>query len=353
MTQTQKRETWLDVLRILSAFLVIVNHTNSRVFQGSDPAQAQWWLSMAWYYLCKMAVPLFVMISGACLLGKQDSWKRALQRAGRALAALVVFSYLYFLHDCWVNFGLWPRALRLDLVLSDIWQQQVADSFWYLYFYIGLMLMLPLLQRMAHGMQKRDYLWLMGLCLLVDGVFPLAAHYAPQTALPVYLQTPLLTGYLGLFFAGHFIRSQLDVTPRLRRGAVLGLVVCVGLSLCLTYGEFFRVEAGEPYWFMDDRLHPSLFTCLSSLCLMILLKDVGQQASVKAQKLLCNLGCCSFGIYLLQEWVIQQTAERLYQPLCQALSPFPAVLVWEGVVFLVCLAAAWVMRRIPGLKRLV
>lgn len=353
MTQTRKRETWLDILRILAAFLVIVNHTNSRVFQGSTPAQAQWWLSMVWYYLCKMAVPLFVMVSGACLLGKQDRWKRALQRAGRGLAALVVFSYLYFLHDCWVNYGLWPRALRLDLVLSDIWQQQVADSFWYLYFYIGLMLMLPLLQHMAHGMQKRDFLWLMGLCLLVDGLLPLIAHYVPDVSLPSHLQTPLLTSYVGLFLAGHYIRSQLGVTPRLRRGAALGLVVCVGLSLWLTYLEFFRVESGKSYWFMDDRLHPSLFTCLSSLWLMILLKGAGQTASPRANRIFCELGCCSFGVYLLQEWVILQTEERLYQPLCQTLAAFPAVLVWEGIVFLVCLAAAWVMRRIPGLKRIV
>lgn len=353
MSQSQKRETWLDVLRILSAFLVIVNHTNSRVFQGSDPAQAKWWLSVLWYYVSKTAVPLFVMISGACLLNRQESWKRALQRAGRALAALVVFSYVYFLHDCWVNFGLWPRALRLDLVLSNIWRQQVPDSFWYLYFYIGLMLMLPLLQRMAHGMQKRDYLWLLGLCLLVDGLLPLIAHYVPDAGLPGYLQTPLLTGYVGLFFAGHFIRSQLCLSPRLRRGAALGLMVSLALSLGLTVLEFFRVEPGARYWFMDDRLHPSLFTCLSSLCLMVLLKGAGQTASPKTGKLFCQLGCCSFGIYLTQEWVILQTADRLYQPLCQAVSPFPAVLVWEGIVFLVCLAAAWIMRRIPGLKRIV
>ena len=79
----KKRESWLDALRITSAFLVIVNHTNSDVFQASSPEYATWWLSVAWYYLCKIAVPVFVMVSGAVLLPRQDSLRKCLGRFGR------------------------------------------------------------------------------------------------------------------------------------------------------------------------------------------------------------------------------------------------------------------------------
>ena len=48
----KKREVWLDVLRILAAFLVIVNHTNSDVFQSVTPESGTWWLSILWYALC-------------------------------------------------------------------------------------------------------------------------------------------------------------------------------------------------------------------------------------------------------------------------------------------------------------
>ena len=60
----KKREVWLDVLRVLAAFLVIVNHTNSDVFQSVTPQNGTWWLSILWYALCKIAVPVFVMVSG-------------------------------------------------------------------------------------------------------------------------------------------------------------------------------------------------------------------------------------------------------------------------------------------------
>ena len=146
---TRKRLRFLDILRVICACLVVVNHTNSTLFQSTDPSCADWWLSVVWYYVSKAAVPVFVMISGACLLGRRDGAKKALKRAGRMALVLLLFGWLYFAHDAWVNWGLWPRVLRLDLVVSQLWNLQLADSFWYLWLYMGLMLALPLLQTLA------------------------------------------------------------------------------------------------------------------------------------------------------------------------------------------------------------
>ena len=136
-----RREGWLDALRVLAAFGVIVNHTNSKVFQALTPQDAQWWLSVGWYYVSKMAVPLFVMVSGACLLPRRDSPRRVLGRMARILGALLLFSYAYYLYDAWVYWGLWPRMADLGTFLSLVWTQQITDSFWYLTFYLALLAM--------------------------------------------------------------------------------------------------------------------------------------------------------------------------------------------------------------------
>ena len=176
---TARREGWLDALRVLAAFGVIVNHTNSKVFQALTPQDAQWWLSVGWYYVSKMAVPLFVMVSGACLLPRRDSPRKVLGRMARILAALLLFSYAYYLYDAWVYWGLWPRMADLGTFLSLVWTQQITDSFWYLTFYLGLMVMLPFLQRLASALSGRGIAALAGICLLWDGLWPLAAHYVP------------------------------------------------------------------------------------------------------------------------------------------------------------------------------
>ena len=343
----KKRESWLDALRILSAFLVIVNHTNSSVFQASSPEHATWWLSVAWYYLCKIAVPVFVMVSGAVLLPRQDSIRKCLGRFGRILAALLVFSYGYFLYDAWVYWGLWPRMLHFGAFFERVWTQQITDGFWYLYFYMGLMLMLPFFQRMAASMKEKEMACLIGLCFGLGAIWPLAAHYVPALALPEHFSAPMFTGYIGLFFAGHWIRSRFAPAKKSMGYAAAALAVSVVISVVLTRVEFDRVP-GEKYWFMDNRLQPSIFTIIAAVSAMMLAKGL-----VKDHRLWTELGGCAFGIYLVQDWLIAQTETRLFEPLSSVLPAFPAVLVWEVIVFVIALAAAWIMRRIPVLKRIV
>ena len=347
MTQ-RKRELWLDALRIAAAFGVIVNHTNSRVFQAASPQEATWWLSIVWYYLSKLAVPVFVVVSGACLLPGQDSIRTSLRRFGRILGALLVFSYGYYLYDAWVNWGLFPRMFNLSAFIELVWTQQITDGFWYLYFYMGLMLMLPLLQRMNQTLEPVHKGYLIGLCVLLDCVWPLAAHYVPKLALPGYFDAPLFTSYLGLFFFGGWLRSA-RISRKSMFSCAIILAVSLAASVLLTRIEFDRVAPGAKYWFMDERTQPSLFTTAGAAALAVLAKGglQGLRHPVWAQ-----LGGCAFGIYLVQDFLIAQTKNRVFEPMCSVIPAFPAALLWEAGVFAVALAAAWIMRRIPVLKKI-
>ena len=349
----KKREVWLDALRIVSAFLVIVNHTNSDVFQSLTPASGAWWLSILWYALCKVAVPVFVMISGACLLGRQDSYRRALARLGRTVGALLAFSYLYFLHDAWLYYGLWPRALRLDVFFHLVWTQQIADSFWYLYFYAGLMLALPLLQRLSCAMRDRDAWYLVGICLGLGSAWPLLSAFAPGLALPESFIVPQAAALLGLFFAGWQLRK------RSRPLYVMPPLLCLGgsvfVSALLLHHSYVLTPEGGKYWaFLDDRLNPSLLTVAAAVSLFQLLRCLMDRPhSPRAQRVWSELGACAFGVYLWQEWVIAQTEFRLFEPLRDQLPVLVALVIWEAAVFVLALAAAWIARRTPLLRRLV
>ena len=158
----------------------------------------------------------------------------------------------------------------------------------------------------------------------------------------------MFSGYLGLFYAGSWLRT-LQVQRRHMPAAAITLVLSLALSVALTRLEYARVLPGEKYWFMDDRMLPSLPTVTAAISAGVLAKGVFTQSS----PLLTELGGCAFGIYLVQDWIIAQSQTRLFKPLCNALSPLPAVLLWEAAVLIIALAAAWVMRRIPLLKKLV
>ncbi|MEG0048589.1 MAG: acyltransferase [Clostridia bacterium] len=349
----KQRSPYLDLLRIMAVALVIVNHTNSRVFRACTPAQATWFVSVLWYYISKIAVPLFVMVSGACLLPKVDGYRKVGWRALRVLLTLLVFSYGYYLFDAWVYYGLWPRAVDFASFFSLVWTQQITNSYWYLYFYLGMMIMLPLMQRMAKSMNKRDLCYLIGLAFGLDALWPLLVHYVPALALPSYFQTPMLTAYVGLFFAGHMVHQHFKSSKKSAWLCALVLVASVGTSVLLTYAEFNRVAVGENYLFMDDRMQPSILTLLAAVAAMGLCKQLMERRhSEKASRALAQLGGCAFGVYLVQDFVIAQSKTRLFMPLCGIMPSFAAALVWEAFVLAAALLMAWVLRKIPGLRKL-
>lgn len=344
----KKRETWLDVLRILSAFLVIVNHTNSDVFRSVTPQNGTWWVSVLWYALSKVAVPMFVMVSGACLLGREDSWSKCFGRFVRMVAVLVAFSFLYYGFECWQS----GQAIRADVLARRIWKQDITDSFWYLYFYAGLMLMLPMLQRLSCAMRGRDTAYLVILCLGFGAFAPLLAYLKPAFKLPTHFDVPLFSTYIGLCFAGWWIRKSAVPRRSAQLLCVAAVIACMAASVALLRRGY---TPDVNYWyFMDDRMHPGFLIAIAAIALTILCKGLfSSVANPRIVRLLGRLGGCAFGIYLLQDWLIAETELRIFLPLCNVLPAFPAVVVWELAVFVMALAITWVIRLIPGVKKLI
>ena len=343
----KKREIWLDVLRILAAFLVIVNHTNSDVFRSVTPANGTWWLSILWYALSKMAVPLFVMVSGACLLGREDSWRKCMGRFARIVIVLILFSFLYYGFECWQA----GQRIRLDILGRRLWKQEITDSFWYLYFYAGLMLMLPLLQRLSCAMRGRDIAYLTVMCLAFGSLWPLLTHLNPALALPSYLDMPLFSTYIGLFFAGWWIRRSAAAGRGRRLLCFLVMLVSMAASVYLLHRQY---APDTKYWrFMDDRMQPGFLIVTAAIALAILCKGLFSGVCPRTARLLTGLGSCAFGVYLLQDWLIAQTQLRVFLPLCSLMPAFFAAVVWEILIFLAALTITWVLRLIPGMKKLI
>lgn len=351
MREAKPRYAYLDFIRIAAVFLVIVNHTNSDVFEAAVPADITWWASIVWYYFSKIGVPLFVMISGACLLPKVDTYKSAFKRFARIGIVLVLFSYPYFLADVLQSYGGVKDALNFPGFIKSIWQAPITDSFWYLYFYLGLMLMLPWLQRLVNTMEKRDLKYFILLSLLFGAVWPLITHYVPKLSLSGYFDMPLFAIYLGIFFLGHYIHTYMDMLNKPIGIAVI--VVSLAASTLLTYGEYLTVNGVGKYWFMDERTAPSIFIVLCAAAVMLLVKGVLQTPSEQTKHRLQTLGGCAFGIYLIQDYLIERTRYTVFTLLSQTINPLVVALGWEIAVFAAALLVIWLARKIPGVKKLI
>ena len=350
----KERQIHLDIVKILSCFLVIVNHTNSRIFRPIEPS-ITWFASLTYFFVSKPAVPLFLMCSGAVLLGREDSYHRWLSRLFRMIATLFIFSFLYYFS--------FQKKEPLSLIaitrffLMTI-SRHATTAYWYLYLYTAILLMLPFLQKMVKNFKKEDFRWFIAIFVVMMGCFPILFHYLNFFLVPAVMEKGVMfnvnfTGsifsiYIGLFVAGYYFNgAQVK-----RKFFVIALAIYFGLlivQVLLTYGEYIINPAS--YLFFDGRTLATI--TLSSFALFYIVKCISSRISYSqsAENMISSISGCTFGIYLLSDFFISCLAP-MYNQLSKWMSVMLAMVLFQLLVFLIGFIATFVLKKIPLISKL-
>lgn len=100
------RQYYLDILRIIACFMVIMIHIISMDFNNYLPATNEWKVMNSYDSIIRYSVPLFYMISGALFLGSNSSIsikKLYLNKIFHLLILYIVWSIFYAVDDIGVN----------------------------------------------------------------------------------------------------------------------------------------------------------------------------------------------------------------------------------------------------------
>ena len=155
------RKTYFDIMRIIACALVIFNHSDAYYFYQTSSGLKQF-IYMCITMITRINVPLFFMISGALLLGRNESIQFVIKkRVSRIVCAILIFDIGNFLirkiaaiyrgrEYTYTLFGFFRNALSNDL--------DGTGAYWFLFAYLGFLFMLPFLQRAAKEMTKEDFI---------------------------------------------------------------------------------------------------------------------------------------------------------------------------------------------------
>ena len=132
-----------DILRIAAAFAVVCVHVSADVAVNPNDTLLQWWMGNIGEVIGRWAVPVFVMVSGALLLGERKSFTPKefyVRRAGRILVPLIFWTIVYLIF----------RRLRSHTggtaLLTDTIKGVPYGHLWFLYMLMGLYAVTPLLR---------------------------------------------------------------------------------------------------------------------------------------------------------------------------------------------------------------
>lgn len=340
MQMKNSRVTALDALRILSCFWVILNHSANGLLLVASPGSRAWFLYLLLFFSTKTAIPIFLMISGYTLLDKMDTWKRSLCRALRVLGALLVFSLVYYIEDLVLGF----RTFTPWGFFSMVWRGEVTDAFWYLYMYLGILLCLPLLQKLAAAMSKQDFHILFSFAAVFLGLWPVLTHFLPGLAYAEDFRFPLLGGYMVYLFAGCYFKAF--GVPRLPLPAAFGVLAGLLSNILLTALSYFCYPE-KSYWFLDN--YNALPLAVESISLLILFFQISFTENMR--RLLSFAAANTFGIYLLTDFMVSRM-HFIYFYGSIYMNRFLAVMIQALIIFLAGSIVIWLLRKVPGLNKL-
>lgn len=345
----KNRVLYLDILRIFACFGVIANHTNF-ILKRAEMAigsvnKPDFCLGLLAMVLCKSAVTLFVMISGSLLLKKSDSYKKIAERIMRVVVVLLSFSVVYYL------IGDYEHTLT-DFV-KVVTRNNVTTAFWYLYLYLGILIMLPMLQKMVANFKVADYIYFLIFALIICS-FSFVTNYNEMLSLPIFAT------FVGIFVLGYFLDSVIDLN-KYKTSIVVIVCTCVGIAIVgalfvYTYHKVMTGSANAYHLIVYDNV---FYTALSACEFVLAKKLVGIFESGKkiknqdsiAEKI-SYVGNCTFGIYLFSDLFIKYV-EPFFEKFADSSSNAPLFLLMialDLIVFLLGFVATVLLKQIPKVK---
>jgi len=354
--KSENRIVYLDVMRVLAIALVLMNHLPAyhlyEVEGGMNEAGALF-LSV----FTRVNVPLFAMVSGALLLGREESWQVLWEkRISRFLWVILIFSGLLYL-----MFGLLRgRVMSVDDFILGLIGGTLKDfdSYWYLYAYLGFLLMLPMLRYVARSMKPSDFWMLFGLHAVVYTVVPVCRFLLSLVgveglALSRDMQLSLSTVTLYFYpLMGYYLEHKVDVNQISRHEwGIIALVNMLAFAVSMGFTYWEGVESG----FSQRYLNLGVYVNVISLYLV--LKRLLSPAMMERHQGWANffslVGPLTFGVYLMDpdlKLLLYEDLKSLLQP---TLHTFGFSLAWCGVSFLVCGSVTWLLKKVPWLRKLI
>ena len=338
-----RRIPHVDALRLIGLFLVLVNHTNSQLFLSETPSPI-WYVSLTWFYVSRCAVAVFLMLTGAMSLGRPVDWSRYPRRVWRAVAVLIAANLVYY--GAGLLRGTIPEFSAEKFVKALF--QGSSNALWYLYLYVACMVFMPFFQKLTAAMDRREERYLLILAVGLCGLFKLLPIVWRSMDINAGYNCTAINAYIGLMFAGHYIEKYCTVgrkTAWLAAGCFLALVAAEVVGTRLIYDD-------NPNGYVDISMHIQITVTGAAICLYLVVKHLLSQPErcPRLSRVLTFLGPLTFGAYLLGDLAIDLLAP-IYPALAETLPRFVSMVIYELAVFLACLGATFLLRRIPLLRR--
>lgn len=357
----KEKKLHIEFLRILCIWLVMFTHSSTNGFSLYLTHQASLFfpLYLVVPFWVKTAVPIFFMISGALLLGREEPvstiFKKRIWRFVQVIFIFSLINYIWFYHNLPLTI---PGHIAKFFTL--LYTSDLATAYYFLYIYVAFLLMLPIWRKLVKGMNNKLFLYLISLNIVFVGCIPVITFLIFKGSAEMnYFLNPLLAVSEPSFYflIGYWIENVLPASWITKRN-LLRLAGCAVIGTIIA--AFMTWYHGYCAGGLTEQISERFYDCflffnsaLVFLCARWWFDHHTVSQSIK--KRLIFLGSMSFGVMLFEEITRNLTRFLLTHVLLRFLPrlPFIDAVIWISVAFVLGVIITACIKKIPYFERLI
>lgn len=342
--ESKQRIEYLDLLRILAIFCVIIVHVyaNSQGPNQLSVGSKDWIIGNLWADSVRWTLDVFILISGAVFLGREVPLKKLyFKYIKRILSAFLLWGAFY--------------ALVIDRVetVKEFFRAVILGHphMWYCLMIIGLYMLTPLINLIVEDERRMKYYLILSVIAisgipsvlgLLGGIGASWCQYVSELINGVWddLNMQFLLGYVFFFVMGYYLKNTV-FTKKQRI-----IIYSLGILGALIEG------VGTVVWSCLKGEAVSAFMGNYSICSVVSAIAVFEFAknNFKTNKIINTLSGWVFGVYMVHMAVIELLV-RYFDFTRYRFTPILYIPFMAVTILVISMIISGILHYIPFLKK--
>lgn len=314
-----RRIVFLDYLRVVACFMVILVHSIEPFYLGGEGTYVATLCDARWVTFLdsalRCAVPLFVMTSSYLLLpinGDTTTFYR--RRVERVAIPFIVWSLLYAVVPYWGSDGVIDVEANLSRLVFNLMPH--AGHLWFVYMLLGLYVIMPVISPWLERVSKRGerafiVVWLLSTAVPFMRLAAEATGTAEVWGEASWNEFGMLyytSGFIGYIVVAHYIRKYINWSATKTVAIAIPMFVVGYLIVALPFyaqlGDIYPISGSIELAVAWERswCFATTGVALTAIALFLMFKLIAKPCRI--YPLFERLAKLSYGIYLIHIFVL-------------------------------------------------
>ena len=199
------RRVYVDYLKALACIAIVALHVIVNPLERLSFSDPNYYILLSMSHFTRWAVPVFVMVSGCNLLGRENEFELTRKHVKYILRIAILWGVIYVSADLIIDTLVGKEIAPMEYIENMFHGR--AYHLWYCFMIAGLYALMPLLNPVIKI--KKTCLYFIAICLMSSIALPgfayLGKYIRPVGVVVEHLRFPSFGLYICYFVLGYYI----------------------------------------------------------------------------------------------------------------------------------------------------